>query len=60
MHELCEIERLAEDEEATIEGVTHLEFGVLGLFHLKLLVAEITEGAAAVGTSRYFHLVAYI
>ena len=49
MHELCEIERLAKDEEATIEGVAHLEFGVLSLFHLKLLFAELTEGATAVG-----------
>ena len=60
LHELREIEWLAEDEEAATECVAHLEFGVLCHLHLKLLVAEITEGAAAVGAPRHFHPVANI
>ena len=54
-----EIKRLAEDEEAAIEGVAHFEFGVLGSLHDELFFAQIAEGATAIGHPRHLDKVAF-
>ena len=58
MDEVGEVERLAEDEEAGIEGVADLQLGVLGRFHDELQVAHIAKGASAVRLPRDKHVVA--
>ena len=52
MNEVVEVKRLAQDEQSATESVTCFQLGVLSLLHNELIIAKITEGAAAVGLPR--------
>ena len=59
LDEAREVKRLAEDEQATTEGIADFEFGVFGLLHDELLFAQIAEGATAIGPPRHLDKVAF-
>ena len=49
LDEVVQIERFAQDEKAGDEGVSFLQFRVLGLFHDEMRLALAAERTAAVG-----------
>ena len=49
VHEVVEVERLADDEAGAVEAVAGLELGVLALHHLESPLAKMAQQHPAVG-----------